>query len=120
MTNISEYEAIIEVINTYLKGANSGKSELMKPAFANNAIMQGTNKDGSIVSGSIENLYKVIDESGEAKGAKSHIDVLYIGESIASVRVMIENWHGLHFTDLHQLFKSNGQWKIVAKAYHTH
>ena len=120
MTKISEYEAIIQVIQTYLEGSNQGKSEIAKQPFAKDAIMQGTNKDGSLVSGSIENLYKVLDESGEAKDTKSRIDVLYVDESIASVRVIIENWHGLNFTDLHQLFKSNGKWKIVAKAYHTY
>ncbi|WP_416824963.1 nuclear transport factor 2 family protein, partial [Helicobacter ganmani] len=54
MTKISEYEAIIQVIQTYLEGSNQGKSEIVKQAFAKDAIMQGTNKDGSLVSGSIE------------------------------------------------------------------
>ncbi len=120
MTKISEYEAIIKVINFYLEGANRGKDEIARQAFAQNATMYGTNKDGSIVSGSIENLYQALKTSGEAKDCKTHIDVLYIDESIASVRVIMENWHGLNFTDLHQLFKSNGEWKIVSKIYHTH
>lgn len=119
MIKIDDYEAIIKVINTYLIGANAGKSDLMRAAFAEGAIMQGTNKDGSVVSGGIENLFKVIDESG-ATNSKSHIDVLCISGNIASVRVVIEGWHGLNFIDLHQLFKVEGEWKIVAKAYHAY
>lgn len=120
MTKVSEYEAIIKVINFYLEGANKGKSEIAKRAFTQNALMHGTDKDGSVVSGSIDNLYKGLETSGEAKECKTHIDVLYVDESIASVRVIMENWHGLNFTDLHQLFKSNGEWKIVSKVYQAH
>ncbi|WP_273212984.1 nuclear transport factor 2 family protein [Helicobacter rodentium] len=119
MVTINDYEAITEAINTYLAGSNAGKSDLMRAAFAEEAIMQGTNKDGSVVSGSIENLYKVIDASGKTEST-AHIDVLHISGNIASVRVVIEGWHGLNFVDLHQLFKQNGKWKIVAKAYHTY
>ncbi len=36
----------------------------------------------------------------------------------ATVRVVLENWHGLSFTDFHSLVKIDGQWTIVAKIFH--
>ena len=119
MAQISDYEAIVKVLNLYVLGCNEGKSEIMKPAFAEGAVMYGTDKDGSTVGGSIENLFKGIDASGKTN-AKAHIDVLHVSGTIAIARVIMEGWHGLTFTDLHQLFKSNGEWKIIAKAYYTH
>lgn len=38
------------MINTYLTGSNAGKSDLMRVAFAEGAIMQEINKDGSVVT----------------------------------------------------------------------
>ncbi|TLD85607.1 nuclear transport factor 2 family protein [Helicobacter sp. MIT 05-5294] len=117
MTKLSDYEAVINTINFYTTGAIKGKREIAEKAFTKDATMYGANKDGSTASGSIKNLYKGLETSGEAKECESHIDVLYINKNIASVRVVMEDWHGLNFTDLHQLFKINGEWKIVSKTY---
>ena len=67
MAQISDYEAIVEALNLYVLGCNEGKSEVMKPSFAEGAVMYGTDKDGSTVGGSIENLFNGVDASGKTK-----------------------------------------------------
>ena len=37
----------------------------------------------------------------------------------AVVQVIEDNWHGYKFTDILNLNKINGEWKIVAKVYDT-
>ena len=36
----------------------------------------------------------------------------------ATVRVVLENWHGLSFSDFLFLVKIDGKWTIVAKIFH--
>lgn len=119
-TNLSDYEAITAVVQKYIDGCNEGKSAVMKPAFDNGAVMYGTKADGTVeAKGSIENLYAIVDSVGADKNGNARIDVLDTTEDTAVVRVIIENWHGLTFTDYHSLMKIDGEWKIVAKVYHT-
>ena len=119
-TNLLDYAAITAVVQKYIDGCNAGKSAIMKPAFDDEAVMFGTKADGTLEArGSIENLYTIIDSVGADKNGKARIDVLDTTEDTAVVRVVIENWHGLTFTDYHSLMKINGEWKIVAKIYHT-
>ena len=48
----------------------------------------------------------------------ARVDVLSIEGTATAIRVTLENWHGLSFTDFHNLIKEDGQWKIVAKVFH--
>ena len=61
---------------------------------------------------------KAVDAFGAAPETKSRVDVLAIEGTAAAVRVTLEDWHGLSFTDFHELIKEDGQWKIVAKVFH--
>ena len=46
------------------------------------------------------------------------MDVLFVEETLAAVRVLEEGWGGrIDFTDVLLLLKINGEWKCVAKAY---
>ena len=36
----------------------------------------------------------------------------------ATLRVVLENWHGLSFSDFLSLVKIDGKWTIVAKIFH--
>ena len=46
-------------------------------------------------------------------------DTNYIKDGpAAAVRITLEDWHGLAFTDFHNLIKEDGEWKIVAKVFH--
>lgn len=114
---VSDYEAVLAVVEKYTESCKVGKSEIMKPAFTDNALMYGY-LNGEYYNGSIEALYGAVDAFGAAPEAQARIDVLAIEGTAASVRVTLENWHGLAFTDFHNLIKENGQWKIVAKVFH--
>lgn len=120
-TTTKDYAEIAAVVQKYIEGCNEGKSAVMKPAFDGGAVMYGTKADGSVeASGSIENLYGIVDSVGADNGGSARIDILDTTECTAVARVIIENWHGLTFTDYHSLMKIGDEWKIVAKVYHTH
>lgn len=114
---VSDYEAVLAVIGKYTEGCAAGKSEVMKSAFAENALMYGY-LNGEYYNGSINALYAAVDSLGAAPEAKTRVDVLAIEGTAATVRVTLENWHGLSFTDFHSLIKENGHWKIIAKVFH--
>lgn len=119
-TTISDYSNIISTVQKYLDGCNEGKSQIMKPAFDDEAVMFGAKADGTLeAKGTINNLYAIVDSVGADENGQSRIDVLDSTPTTAVVRVIIENWHGLTFTDYHSLIKIDGQWKIVAKVYNT-
>lgn len=114
---VADYEAVLETVAKYTTACKEGKSEIMKPAFAGNALMYGY-LNGEYYNGSIEALYGAVDAFGPAPETKARIDVLSIEGTAAVARVTLEDWHGLSFTDFHSLIKENGQWKILAKVFH--
>lgn len=97
----------------YVNGCATGDVEPTKKAFHKDAVMYGY-LNGELSAGSIENLYAAIS----ALGAKSEVDVMEVVGTAATVRVVLENWHGLSFTDFHSLVKIDGKWTIVAKIFH--
>lgn len=114
---VSDYEAVVEVVSKYTEACKVGKSEVMKSAFHKDAIMYGY-LNGALSEGSIENLYGAVDQFGAAPEAKTRIDVLSIEGTAATVRVTLEDWHGIAFTDFHSLLKIDGEWKIISKVFH--
>lgn len=114
---VSDYEAVLNTVNQYVEGCKAGKSDLMKSAFTENALMYGY-LNGQLFDGSIEALYGAVDQFGPAPDAVTRVDVLSIEGTAATVRVVLENWHGIAFTDFHNLLKVDGEWKIVAKVFH--
>ena len=115
--HVSDYEAVLETVGKYTEACKAGKSDIMKPAFTDNALMYGY-LNGEYYHGSIEALYGAVDAFGSAPETLARVDVLNIEGTAAVARVTLENWHGLSFTDFHSLIKENGQWKILAKVFH--
>ena len=113
---VKDYQQIVEVLNTYVEGNITGKSELMKSIFHENATMYGKMNDGW-VEGGIQNLYDIVDQSEPLTGLQSRIDILDITESVASARVLLETVDGVAFTDFHHLIKLEGEWKIISKTF---
>lgn len=74
--------------------------------------------NGQLCAGSIENLYAAINQLGADTNTKAEVDILEIVGTTATVRVVLENWHGLSFTDFHSLLKIDGKWLIVSKIFH--
>ena len=117
-TTLSDYDSIVATVQKYVDGCIEGKTELMKPAFDEGAVMYGVNADGSLAAkGSINNLFDVISSIGGDRNGKARIDIIDSTPNTAVARVIMENWHGSGFTDHHSLLKINGEWKIVAKIY---
>ena len=118
-TDMAEYENIVATIQHYIDGAVAGKSELMKPAFHEEATIYGYVGEG-LFSGPIQNLYDWNDSNDPATNLKARIVALDVVGSIASVRVESDDWTGYRFTDFFNLLKVDGQWKIMNKVFHLH
>ena len=117
---VKEYEEIVEVINKYVQGVISGKSEMMKHSFHKDATMFGYVNGVDLVEGSIQNLFDGIDQGEPAPNIKARIDILDLEGTVASARAILEDGGAVLYTDLHHLIKIDGEWKIVSKMFHHH
>jgi len=71
-TPISDYDAIRRVIEHYVDGAISGQGERMKPAFHDDATIQGY-VGPDLFAGPIQNLYDWNDANGPASELEARI-----------------------------------------------
>lgn len=114
---IQDYKEIKDVVMQYVSGCAMGDVELAKKAFHKDAVMFGY-LNSELCAGSIDALYSAIAQLGAAPATKAEVDVMEVEGTAATVRVVLENWHGLSFTDFHSLVRIDGQWQIVAKIFH--
>nr|WP_289624623.1 nuclear transport factor 2 family protein [Sinorhizobium sp. 7-81] len=117
--NIGDYDAIISTIGHYLEGARTGRGELMRPAFHDDATIFGY-VGADFWAGPIQSLYDWNDKNGPAAEIVSKVVSVDIAETIAVARVESDNWTGLRFSDFFTLMKVGGQWKIMNKVFHLH
>ena len=118
-TNVSEYDVIAKVIQRYIDGARSGKGEDMKPAFHKDATLFGY-VGADLFAGPIQQLFAWNDENGPATGLKAWVASIDLIDTVATVRLELDNWTGHRFTDLFTLLKTDGEWKIMNKVFHLH
>ncbi len=118
-TKVSEYDAIAKVIQIYIDGAKSGSGDDMKPVFHNDATIFGYVGD-DLFGGPIQKLFDWNDENGPATELKSRIASIDLIDTVATVRLELDNWTGSRFTDLFTLLKLDGEWKIMNKVFHLH
>ncbi len=118
-TVASENNAIAKTIQHYIDGAKSGKGDDMKPAFHEDATIFGYAGD-DLFAGPIEKLFAWNDENGPATGLQARIAGIDLVETVATVRLELDDWTGSRFTDLFTLLKVDGEWKIMNKVFHTH
>ena len=118
-TNVDEYNAITSTIQHYINGARSGRGDDMKPAFHEDATIFGY-VGADLFAGPIKNLFDWNDNNGPATDLLAQIASIDIVESVATVRLELENWTGFRFTDLFTLLKIDGNWKIMNKVFHAH
>ena len=118
-TNISEHDVIAEVVQRYIDGARSGRGDDMKPAFYEDATIFGY-VGPDLFAGPIEKLFAWNDENGAATELKSRIASIDLIDTVATVRLELDNWTGHRFTDLFTLLKVDGEWKIMNKVFHLH
>ena len=118
-TVASEHDAIAKTIQHYIDGAKSGKGDDMKPAFHEDATIFGY-AGTDLFAGPIEKLFDWNDENGPATELQARIASIDLIDTVATVRLELDNWTGSRFTDLFTLLKLDGEWKIMNKVFHTH
>ncbi len=118
-TNVSEYDAIAKVVQHYIDGAKSGSGDDMKPAFHKDATIFGYAGD-DLFAGPIQKLFAWNDENGPATELQARIASIDLIDTVATVRLELDNWTGSRFTDLFTLLKVDGEWKIISKVFHLH
>jgi hypothetical protein len=117
--NASEHDEIAKVVQHYIDGAKSGKGNDMKPAFHDDATIFGY-VGADLFAGPIQKLFDWNDENGAATEFKSRIASIDLVDTVATVRLELDNWTGSRFTDLFTLLKLDGEWKIMNKVFHLH
>jgi hypothetical protein len=68
----------------------------------------------------IQKLFDSVSNDTPASGLQARMVSIDIVDTIAAVRVELENWNGYRYTDFFTLLKTGGEWKILNKAFHQH
>lgn len=118
-TNLNDYDAITRVVGQYIAGAKSGKGKDMKPAFHADATIFGY-VGADLFAGPIQQLFTWNDENGPATELQARIASIDVIDTVANVRLELDNWTGHRFTDLFTLLNVEGEWKIMNKVFHLH
>ena len=118
-TNVSEYGAIVKVVQHYIDGAKSGSGDEMKLAFHKDATIFGY-IGADLFAGPIQQLFAWNDEDGDATGLQARIASIDLIGTIATVRLELDNWTDHRYTDLFTLLRVDGEWKIMNKVFHLH
>ena len=118
-TNVNEHDAIAKTVQHYIDGARSGKGDDMKPAFHKDATIFGYAGD-DLFAGSIQQLFDWNDGNGPATELEARIANINHIDTVATVRLELDNWTGSQFTDLFTLLKVDGKWQIINKVFHLH
>ena len=123
-SDVQDYDAIVEVMNRYNEGVRTGSSAMMKPAFHEAATVFGY-IEGKLLAGSIQMLFDWVDGNGPSHDLQSRIVSVAVHQTIAVVRVELENLNGklagdsgARLSDLFQFIKIDGAWKISQKSFH--
>ena len=123
-SDVQDYDAVVEVMNRYNEGVRTGSSAMMKPAFHEAATLFGY-IEGKLLAGSIQMLFDWVDSNGPSHDLQSRIVSVAVHQTIAVVRVELENLNGklagdsgARLSDLFQFIKIDGTWKISQKSFH--
>lgn len=117
--DLGEYDAVTNTIQLYIDGGKTGDTARMKEAFHPDATIFGY-VGADLFAGPIQQLFDWNDQNGAAKDLQGRIASIDIIETVATVRLELDNWTGHRFTDLFTLLKVDGQWKIINKVFHLH
>lgn len=117
--SLSEYDAITKTVQHYINGGKTGRSDEMKLAFHPDATIFGY-AGPELFAGPIQMLFDWVEQNGPATELEGRITSIDLIETVATVRLELENWSGRRFTDLFTLLKVDGEWKIISKVFHLH
>ena len=118
-THLRDYDAIASTVQHYIDGAKSGKGNDMKPGFHEDATIFGYIGE-DLFAGPIQQLFDWNDENGPARDLQFRIASIDVVDTVATVRLELDNWTGHRFTDFFTLLKVDGDWKIMNKVFHLH
>jgi hypothetical protein len=118
-TDLADYDAITKTVQHYINGGKSGRTDEMKLAFHKDATIFGY-VGSDLFAGPIQGLFDWNDQNGAATGLEGRITSIDLAETVATVRLELENWSGRRFTDFFTLLKVDGEWKIMNKVFHLH
>jgi hypothetical protein len=118
-TNVNEYDVIATVVERYIDGAKSGRGDDMKPAFHKDATIFGY-VGADLFAGPIQQLFDWNEENGPATGLQARIASIDLIDTVATVRLELDDWTGSRYTDLFTLLKVDEEWKIMNKVFHLH
>lgn len=113
------HAAIGKTIQHYIDGAISGRGADMAPAFHRDATIFGY-IGPDLFAGPIRQLFDWNDANGPAHDLQARIAAVDIADTVATVRLELDNWTGNRFTDLFTLLQVDGEWKIINKVFHLH
>ena len=116
---MSERAAIARTIQRYVEGGKTGRTDDMKRAFHPGATIFGY-IGSELFGGPIQLLFDWNDQNGAATGLEAQIISVDVMESIATVRLELDNWSGHRFTDMFTLLQIDGEWKIMSKVFYSH
>ncbi|HEX6124288.1 MAG TPA: nuclear transport factor 2 family protein [Pyrinomonadaceae bacterium] len=111
--------AVRRTVQLYIDGGIAGKSDVMKQAFDEGSTIYGYAGE-DLFAGSIQKLYDWVDANGPASDLQAQISKVDIENTIATVRLELDNWRGMKFTDMFTLLKLDGEWKIISKVFYLH
>ncbi len=117
--DVSEHGAIAKTVQHYIDGAKAGSGDDMKPAFHKDATIFGY-AGADLFAGPIQQLFDWIDQNGPATELEARIASIDLVDTVATVRLELNNWTGSRYTDLFTLLKVDGEWKIMNKVFHLH
>ncbi|MCA1576268.1 MAG: nuclear transport factor 2 family protein [Acidobacteria bacterium] len=116
---LSDYDAITNIVQNYINGGRTGRTDDMKLAFHPDATIFGY-IGPDLFAGPIQGLFDWNDQNGAATALEGRITSIDLIDTVATVRLELDNWTGHRFTDLFTLLKVNGEWKIMNKVFHLH
>ncbi len=118
-TDLRQHDAIAKTLQHYIDGARFGKGDDMKPAFHKDATIFGY-AGADLFGGPIQRLFDWSDENGPAAELQARIASIDIVDTVATVRLELNNLSGHRYTDMFTLLKFEGEWQIMSKVFHLH
>lgn len=116
VSTISDIAQIRSLAEHYFVAARQGRSEILAAHIFPTMRVQGYSK-GQFVDISGQEFLEFIDKSGPATNLKAEIAAIGVAGTAAHLRMECEHWHGVDYSDLLNLLKIDGTWKVIGKVF---
>jgi Putative lumazine-binding len=122
---LAEHDTIAATVDLYIAGGRAGQGDVMRPAFHPEATIAGY-CFGIEYCGSIEHLFRWINENGPAPNIEPRFARIELFETIAIVHLEVQGWSeklagpDARISEVFTLLKRDGEWLITQKTFHWH